>query len=139
MTEQAQPPRVNQVTVYPSGPLGFQAELVIDGKAAGDRVGLCRCGASKNKPFCDGSHRDAGFADPGEPAVGKTDPLPTTGGPLEVSVIPNGPLKVTGNLQINSAGGQVVARTTTTYLCRCGASANKPYCDGAHSKVGFQG
>jgi CDGSH-type Zn-finger protein len=39
-----------------------------DGKAftipEGEAVALCRCGASKNKPFCDGGHRDAGFDAP---------------------------------------------------------------------------
>ena len=68
-------PGRNQVVVANDGPLYFTGALDIDGAAA-DQVGvkfraaLCRCGASKNKPFCDNSHRDVGFEDHG--AVGST-------------------------------------------------------------------
>ncbi len=49
-----------------------------------------------------------------------------------------GPLRVRGNLEITSGTGRVVARVTSTYLCRCGASATKPFCDGTHAKIGFK-
>ena len=44
-----------------NGPLAFNAPLTIAGAPAGLRATLCRCGASQRKPFCDGSHRKAGF------------------------------------------------------------------------------
>ena len=44
----------------------------------------------------------------------------------------NGPLKVEGNLEIVSGTGRTIDRVTRTFLCRCGHSNNKPYCDGAH-------
>ena len=55
-------------TPYPNGPLAFRGPLTISGRGGArvtlDRGKLCRCGHSKNKPFCDGSHREAGFQAP---------------------------------------------------------------------------
>ena len=62
-------PLVNTVHVRENGPLAFRAELIVDGKPAGFRATLCRCGASKNKPWCDTSHVAAGFKASGEPAT----------------------------------------------------------------------
>jgi CDGSH-type Zn-finger protein/uncharacterized Fe-S cluster protein YjdI len=133
-----QAPPVNLASVREAGPYAFRGPLTVDGRPQGFRVTLCRCGASKNKPFCDGSHHDAGFTATGEPPTGKADPLPQADGPLDIRALPDGPLCVKGSLQIISGTGRVVARTTTTYLCRCGASANKPFCDGSHAKIGFK-
>ena len=58
-TERA--PEVNQLKVRENGPYAVHAALVVDGADDGFRATLCRCGQSKNKPFCDGSHRAAGF------------------------------------------------------------------------------
>jgi uncharacterized Fe-S cluster protein YjdI/CDGSH-type Zn-finger protein len=55
-----QPPLVNVVRVRENGPLAFHAPLVVGGAGIGMRATLCRCGASKNKPFCDSSHVAAG-------------------------------------------------------------------------------
>lgn len=59
-------PSRNQVVVANDGPLYFTGDLSIDGAAEDQRgvrfrAALCRCGASKNKPFCDGGHKSAGF------------------------------------------------------------------------------
>ena len=54
-------PLVNCVRVLENGPLAFRADLVIDGQHAGYRATLCRCGASKAKPYCDGSHDEVGI------------------------------------------------------------------------------
>jgi uncharacterized Fe-S cluster protein YjdI len=55
----------------------------------------------------------------------------------EVSVTPNGPLILRGNLRIVRAGVEI-ARLEKAALCRCGQSSNKPFCDGTHLKVGFR-
>jgi len=131
-------PEVNLATVREAGPYAFRAALQIDGVPAGFRATLCRCGASRNKPYCDGSHHEIGFNATGEPPSGKTDMLALRGGALAIDPQANGPLKVRGNLEITSGTGRVVARVTSTYLCRCGGSANKPFCDGTHTKIGFR-
>ena len=54
-------------------------------------------------------------------------------------VMPNGPLLVYGNITVKAADGTETRKTKTTAFCRCGASRNKPYCDGTHGKVVFVG
>ncbi len=130
-------PLVNTLHVRENGPLAVHGALNIAGEDAGFRATLCRCGFSKNKPYCDGSHTPAGFTATGEPAIAESKPLPVRNGPLSIAPQPNGPLKVSGALEIVSGTGHTVNRTSTTFLCRCGHSANKPYCDGSHKKNGF--
>lgn len=131
-------PPVNLLAVREAGPYALRAELRINGEAAGFRATLCRCGASKNKPFCDGSHHEVEFEATGEPKTGtQTDMLAVRDGPLQVEPQVNGPLDITGNLEITSGTGRMVARTTRVRLCRCGASGNKPFCDGSHARIGF--
>jgi CDGSH-type Zn-finger protein/uncharacterized Fe-S cluster protein YjdI len=131
------PPMVNFVEVRENGPLAFRAVLSVDGTEVGYRVTLCRCGASKSKPFCDTSHRAVGFSATGEPAVQPSDPLAVRDGPLAITPLKDGPLKAVGNLEIVSGTGATVNRTTEAFLCRCGGSGKKPYCDGTHRKIGF--
>jgi CDGSH-type Zn-finger protein/uncharacterized Fe-S cluster protein YjdI len=131
-------PPVNLAGIREAGPYAFRAQLLIDGEPAGFRATLCRCGASKRKPFCDGSHHEIGFSATGEPPSHQTDMLPQRDGTLAIDPQLNGPLKVSGNLEIMSGTGRVVARVTSAVLCRCGASANKPFCDGTHAKIGFK-
>jgi uncharacterized Fe-S cluster protein YjdI len=57
----------------------------------------------------------------------------------KVEVRENGPLLVTGTLNVTDAQGITVIKTAKTAFCRCGGSANKPYCDGTHSKINFVG
>jgi CDGSH-type Zn-finger protein/uncharacterized Fe-S cluster protein YjdI len=131
-------PPVNLATVREGGPYAFRAQLVIEGVPAGYRATLCRCGASKNKPYCDGSHHEIGFSATGEPPGGATDMLAVRDGALSIDPQLNGPLRVRGNLEIVSGTGRVVARVASANLCRCGGSATKPFCDGTHAKIGFK-
>jgi len=131
-------PPVNLASIREAGPYALRGELKIEGRSQGYRATLCRCGASKNKPFCDGSHHDVGFSATGEPPSGKTDMLPVRDGVLAIEPQTNGPLAVRGNLEITSGTGRIVARVTSARLCRCGGSSTKPFCDGTHAKIGFK-
>ena len=169
-------------------------------------MGLCRCGASKNKPFCDGSHKEAGFSDEispdrtedklssyqGEHITIYNNPLicsvagfchnelesvfnlhrdpwitadedspenikrliekcpsgalsysvngqpqPVAECEAAITIEKNGPLRITGSITLKDVNwGQGASREHYT-LCRCGASKNKPFCDGSHANTGF--
>ena len=131
-------PKANKILVRENGPLAVNAEVIIDGHGEMLRVTLCRCGLSQNKPFCDNSHIKGGFRATGEP-VSKDSSLAITElvGPVTITPQPNGPYMVTGKLEMESGTGRNVNRVEKTWLCRCGHSANKPYCDGSHKAAGF--
>jgi CDGSH-type Zn-finger protein/uncharacterized Fe-S cluster protein YjdI len=135
--DEAAPP-VNLISIREAGPYAVRADLRLDGQVGTYRATLCRCGASKNKPYCDGSHHEVNFSATGEPPTGKADMLEVRGGELAIDPQLDGPLQVIGNLEITSGTGRVVARVVQTRLCRCGASNNKPFCDGSHVGVGFR-
>ena len=56
-----------------------------------------------------------------------------------VELMSNGPLMVYGNLSIKDAEGNVTKKSKVTAFCRCGSSENKPFCDGTHKKIGWEG
>ena len=129
-------PSVNVVRVRENGPYAIHARIEL--AAVQYRATLCRCGKSKRKPYCDGSHAAAGFVATGEPATIVSEPLAERGGPLTVVPLLDGPLQLNGNVEICSGTGRTVLRTQSVRLCRCGASAGKPFCDGSHARVRFR-
>jgi CDGSH-type Zn-finger protein/uncharacterized Fe-S cluster protein YjdI len=131
-------PGVNTIRVWENGPLAVHAQLDVGGDTSSFRATLCRCGLSKNKPYCDHSHSEGGFIATGEPDSQQSDPLTTRDGPLKITPTHNGPLKVEGAVEICAASGRTLCRDTKTFLCRCGHSGDKPFCDGSHMKAGFQ-
>ncbi len=56
---------------------------------------------------------------------------------LNVTVIKGGPLKVEGDCKITNQSGETIKEGEKIFLCRCGQSSNKPFCDGAHKNVEF--
>ena len=59
---------------------------------------------------------------------------------VRIKILKDGPYEVSGPVDILDAGGNAVTQSDDpVYLCRCGRSASKPFCDGTHRKVGFQG
>jgi uncharacterized Fe-S cluster protein YjdI len=59
--------------------------------------------------------------------------------PPEIRAAANGPLLLSGGVRILDADGNLLYEGERAALCRCGGSANKPFCDGTHKTNGFRG
>ncbi len=130
----------NTVQVTEDGPLYLRGDISLrspsgEARLGDTRVALCRCGASGHQPLCDGSHKGAGFRDRGE--LGNVQ-LGERGGEgrLEVTPMVQGPLALDGPFELVGADGERESGVRAA-LCRCGASGNKPFCDGTHRGIGF--
>ncbi len=55
-----------------------------------------------------------------------------------VEIVPNGPVLVYGNITVKDTAGNLTSKNKVSAFCRCGASSNKPYCDGTHRKIDFK-
>jgi CDGSH iron-sulfur domain-containing protein 3 len=137
----------NVIRISADGPLCFSGRVEIEGSGAraallDAHAELCRCGASENKPLCDGSHArisfsDAGLAGPGADGIADAHAA-SDGDTMKISPRLNGPLHVQGRLKIENARGEVIFRGDDAWLCRCGNSKHKPFCDGSHKTIGFR-
>lgn len=56
----------------------------------------------------------------------------------KIELLPNGPIKVSGQFCVVDLEGNEKAKNKDTYLCRCGGSKNKPFCDGTHGRIEFK-
>jgi CDGSH-type Zn-finger protein/uncharacterized Fe-S cluster protein YjdI len=133
----------NTGILWSNGPIAVQGDLrveaagVNDGRHTEMRVTLCRCGASKNKPYCDNSHKGIAWA-ADDNATAKVTPLEATTAPLTIIAHRDGPYEVNGPLSLSDSVGEIVYAGEQTWLCRCGASKNKPFCDGSHHAIPFR-
>ena len=128
-----QPPMVNLIRIRENGPYAFHGELNIAGNRYSFRATLCRLRLAEQallrwKPFqswlrCLRRARHPQFR--------------ATWAPRWLANGHAGPLEVAGAMEIVSGTGRTIRRRNSAFLCRCGASANKPFCDGSHSKVSF--
>ncbi len=57
----------------------------------------------------------------------------------EVRILQNGPIMLKGNFSFLDSSGNVTSGEQELYLCRCGGSRNKPWCDGTHKIIGVPG
>ena len=131
----------NIITIIEDGPLQVEGDFKVydtigqlvphEGKLA-----LCRCGQSKTKPVCDGSHAEAGFKDCCK-IDNKRDEKPEAHCTLIISCRPHGMLVAKGPMLIIGPDGKSKATRNKAAFCRCGASRNKPFCDISHKQVGF--
>lgn len=135
-------PEVNQIRVRENGPLAVNAAITLvaaDGATSNVlRVTLCRCGKSKDMPFCDRSHVATGFVASGETLTRPSPNLERRGGALVVTPLRNGPLDVRGPVELCTGTWRTIDRTLAVRLCRCGQSSDKPFCDGSHRAANFE-
>ncbi|MEZ5064129.1 MAG: CDGSH iron-sulfur domain-containing protein [bacterium] len=136
-------PSPNTIVPAENGPLYLRGQVVVennDGAAIGrdTRMALCRCGASRHKPYCDGMHEKVGFEAPGCANPQAPDPhvAAADDSDLTIHVVPNGPLLVSGAYEFRPHEEASETREGGAF-CRCGASSNKPFCDGTHKKIDF--
>lgn len=73
-------------------------------------------------------------------AAGKPEAtMPSEGPQVEIKITPNGPILIKGATQLICPDGEAEDKVKGFALCRCGASEKKPFCDGSHNKINFQG
>ncbi len=139
------PPRLleipNEALVSNAGPINLTGNITLvkeDGSVMyANHLSLCRCGASQNKPICDERHLEAEFLNSGR--IQEVSDAAHTERPskITISTIKNGPITFKGRLRLHNNLGQECVKQRGS-LCRCGQSANKPFCDGSHEKIGFR-
>ena len=138
--------RPTVVMPIPDGPLLMVGDLDVrepDGSEITHetRLTLCRCGMTRNQPFCDNSHlRRHWESGPDHPPAKDLAPPPPGATEEATRVVPleNRSLEVKGHLRICDSDGRPLADAGRVVLCRCGRSENKPYCDGSHARSEFR-
>jgi CDGSH-type Zn-finger protein/uncharacterized Fe-S cluster protein YjdI len=142
-----EPRRPTLALPIPDGPTLLVGDLRVvtpDGEeiAHENRLAVCRCGKSRNQPFCDNSHIRRGWESGPVNPPKKDYPPPREGaadGATEVVPLADGSLRITGHVQIHDAEtGDLLSEAGRVFLCRCGNSRNKPFCDGSHERVEFR-
>lgn len=132
----------NHIKVRENGPLHCTGNIEVYGEDGtllkqSDDIALCRCGESRNKPFCDGSHREAQFENDGI-FVGIASEELDEDGPLQITVHRNAGVFAQGPMTIFSSDGNFSATRNEAAFCRCGRSGNKPFCDITHKECQFE-
>jgi len=130
-------PDTNEASFSPRSPLYLRGNFTLKDEGELTRVTLCRCGASKNKPFCDGAHFKIKFKGAATAEVDEVEVCETSG-PVKLTPIENGPIAFSGKLVFKSRSGQVQYCREKGAICRCGASEIKPFCDGKHREIDFK-
>ena len=125
---QEAPDAANSITISPNGPLYLRGQISVHmpggGEVQGTRMALCRCGASANKPFCDGTHTDAHFVDAGACQATTANSTQPPEGAVSIKPVANGPLMVQGWTELVAADGTRSVSGDASWLCRCGHSQN---------------
>ena len=128
----------NSIFIRENGPFIIKGDIVVedtDGNALleDNEAYLCRCGQSKNKPFCDGEHKRCAFTDNAQFNDEKGEALVANESQrLIITVRENAMLIAKGPMTIQNENGSSVTTRKKVALCRCGLSKNKPFCDASH-------
>ena len=134
----------NSIMVRPDGPLVCKGDIAITlVNAEGELIltdnefALCRCGLSKNKPYCDGTHKTEGIKMAQSFSDEREEDIKEIKGALTITVKNNAMYSINGPVTIFSRDGLSKTTRTKAALCRCGQSEKKPFCDAKHKKCGF--
>ena len=132
-------PKENEIKIIFHGPYNVRGDIeLVDPKGnlifKDTRVSLCRCGKSKNLPFCDGNHLDALFLDAG--TVLEKNISDVSKGKLRITVYPKGPYALSGPFILKDSDNDIRLQSEKAVLCGCGSSKKRPFCDGRHVKSG---
>jgi len=131
----------NEVLITNGGPLQITGNITLvheDGRVQyANHLSLCRCGHSRSKPVCDDQHVDMEFLHSGK--IYEVSEVAASKRPskITVSCIKDGPITFRGRIRLHNQFRQECVKIRGS-LCRCGQSANKPFCDGSHERVGFK-
>ncbi|MFK5913684.1 MAG: CDGSH iron-sulfur domain-containing protein [Woeseiaceae bacterium] len=133
----------NSIMVRANGPLICKSDIDITLVDANNKLllkekefALCRCGLSKTKPFCDGTHKTSNnempqnFIDDREETIDSNEPI-------KIMVKENAMYSISGGFTLFSRDGLSKTTRKKAALCRCGFSGNKPFCDGQHKTCNF--
>jgi len=131
----------NEALVSNCGPLQLTGNITLvaeDGTVQyANHLTLCRCGSSQSKPTCDGQHVEREFLNTGKITEASEIHASSRPSKITLSCIKDGPIRFRGRLRLHNQFGQECVKMQGA-LCRCGQSANKPFCDGSHERVGFK-
>ncbi|MSQ98638.1 MAG: CDGSH iron-sulfur domain-containing protein [Xanthomonadales bacterium] len=139
------PPRLleipNEALITGAGPINLTGNITLvkeDGSIVyANHLSLCRCGGSSTKPICDEHHLIVEFLHSGRIYEASDVQHSERSSKLTIAIIKNGPVTFSGRLRLHNSHGQECVKQRGS-LCRCGHSANKPFCDGSHEKTGFR-
>lgn len=137
-----QTPTFNEIIVRPDGPLICRGDFTLlspEGEVLSteEELYLCRCGASRKAPFCDGSHKRIGFRDDARFEDERGEEREDVAGPVTITCRTDAMYVVKGPVTIRSEDGNSQTRRSRAALCRCGASGKKPFCDASHKLCGY--
>lgn len=134
----------NSIMVRPNGPLICKGDTAITLLDADEKLilkdkefALCRCGLSKTKPFCDGTHKKEGIKMTQIFTDARKESIDAVNESLVIKVKKNAMYIMQGPVTIFSRDGLSKTTRTKAALCRCGYSDKKPFCDTKHKKCEF--
>lgn len=131
----------NEALVSNCGPIQLTGNITLvleDGTVQyANHLALCRCGGSNSKPICDGRHLEREFLNSGKITQASEISASSRPSKMTISCIKDGPITFRGRLRLHNQFGQECVKMRGS-LCRCGQSANKPFCDGSHERTGFK-
>lgn len=140
-----QAPSKNRIKPEKDGPVYMFGDIEVQDHEGNTvledtRFAFCRCGASSNKPACDNSHMDVDFE--AHTNVDRSElPEPQSNGDdkLLIKLMKDGPAILEGTYTVESETFEPQTSDKGVALCRCGASSTKPFCDGSHKDIEFEG